>query len=602
MVARGALLKVAAGILVLAVVGGGAALYSVGSDFQQPRVESIENEFGAVSQETTTIQTQVVVRNPNDEALPGAATISYEVYLNDVAVGDGSKSGIGLQPGRNEISLDTQLDNGKIPAWWVTHVNNGERTTLTTAPSISVAGISTDLPNQTQTFETDLLGSFQSNESRTVTVANESILEVGGQRASWGEATAETTPIVVETELTNVHDDTVQLDGTAYTIRMNGIVVGNGTTAETLSLDPGESTTYTVTPAIDTPRMEQWWVSHLRNGQQTELTVEVYGVVERDGERQRVPVTIYEQRAAFTTDLLGDGETTVEPLPTNDTAFAPPELAGTQSTWGEVTETTTTIDTQVAVRNPNAAAFEFLTLDFSQRTTVGGVEAASGATTVEGLPAGTSTFTLESTMPHDRVPRWWAAHVNNGERSVLRTTTNGTADLGVTTVDIAAPDEERVVETHALAGFTQSEDERIRQQGRTVLVITETSATWGEATRQEAPITVTAVIENRQARTVTIDDIHYRVGLNSVTLANRTSDQTFTIAPYSTRTVELTMRLDNTKMADWWPTHVRNGETSTLTTEVDADVSTSFGTRRVALDSFAQNSTIETDLLGQEEE
>lgn len=601
MVARGTLLKVVAGLLVLALVGGGAALYTFGADFQQPRVESIQNEFGAVTEETTTIRTQVIVENPNEQAIPGAATISYDVYLNDVHLGEGSRSGVGLQPGRNELTLDTQLDNGKIPAWWVSHVNNGERTTLTTAPRISVAGVGTALPNGTQTFETDLLGPLESNESRTVTVANESVLRVDGQRASWGEATTESTPIVVETELTNVHDDAIRLDGTEYVIRMNGIVVGNGTTDDALSLAPGESTTYAVTPAIDTPRMEAWWVSHLRNGQETELSVEVYGVVEQDGERERVPVTIYEQRAAFTTDLLGDGGTTVEPLPTNGSEFAPPELTGTRSTWGAVGEETTTIDTEVTVRNPNDVAFDFVTLGLAQTTTVGGVPAASGATTVEGIPAGNTTFAMESTMDHSAVPRWWARHVNNGERSVVETTTTGSADLGVTTVDIASPDERRLVETHALDGFNQTADERITQQGRTVLVITETSATWGEATATEAPITVRATIENRQAQAVTIEDIHYTVGLNSVTLANRTSPETFTIAPYSTRTIELTMRLDNTKMTEWWPTHVRNGETSTLTTEVDADVSSTLGTRRVSLDSFAQNSTVETDLLGQEE-
>ena len=69
------------GIVVLAVAGGGAALFFTGGDlsFEQPVVQSVQTEFGAVTEETTAAETEVVVTNPNDQQFPGAASLDYEI-------------------------------------------------------------------------------------------------------------------------------------------------------------------------------------------------------------------------------------------------------------------------------------------------------------------------------------------------------------------------------------------------------------------------------------------------------------------------------------------------------------------------------------------
>ena len=600
MVDRGLAIKAGLVLLLVVGVGGAATVYTVAQDFEQPRLESMQNEFGTVTNETTEIRSNIVVQNPNDRSLPGGATVAYTVSMNGVTVADGSKNGISIESGRNEITLSTEMDNAKIPAWWVTHVNAGEQTTLRTQPSVRVAGVvDRDLPAQEQQIETNLLGSFEGQEPRTIVVANESILRTSKQRAEWGEADSERTPIMVTTDVENVHDEPIKLDGTEYRVEMNGVVVGEGSTNDSIHLEPGESGTFTARPAIDTPKMQEWWASHVRNNETTRLSVQVYGVVEDGDETKRVPLSIYRQEARIETAMLDGGETTIEQLSVEEASFASPELVDRSSEYGEITDAETEILTEVTVENPNERdAGDVVTLNLRQRTLINGVEAASGEGSVEGLDAGNNTFTQSSALDHDAVPAWWAGHLNNGEESVTVTRTEATADVGVTRLDVAVPDDEGTLTTDLLADFTSTEDQAVEENGETVIVIKETRASWGHATPDRAPIDTAITVENRQFQSVTISDITYRVELNGVALAdNRSVGESYTIPPSSTRTIEPTFELDNRKMAEWWPTHARNGESSVLTTRVYVTVESPIGTTTRELDSFGGNQTVTTNVV-----
>lgn len=599
---RSTVVKLAAGLLVLSLAGGGAALY-VASDFQQPTVESVENSFGAVDASGTQIDTRVVLDNPNDRSPPGPVPLTYTVEMNGVTMARGS-SGMDLRPGRNVLNLTTTLDNGQIPEWWVTHVENDETTKLVTKPSISVAGlpVGASLPAQERVIRTDLLGSFENAESRTVSVAGRSILVVSNQTASWGEVSAERTPIEVRTDLENVHDRPVRLDGTAYRIEMNDVVVANGTTDDSIRLQPGEEGTFVATPAIEADRMEAWWVSHLQANQTTRMSVEVYGLVEKNGSYERVPLTVYERRAELQTDFLGGGDTTVEVLDSGSEAadYEQPRLVATDSEWGETGDQATAIRSRVVIGNPNDGQIgDLVALTLRQDTSINGVPIADATGRLPRLKAGNNSVTLVSVMPHDTVPVWWARHLDRGERTTVTTSTGATADIGVTTLDVDVPDRERTLTTNLLDGFDDSTDEEVRYGGRTVLVVRQTSASWGDATAERAPIDVAATIENEQEQTVTIRDLTYNVRLNGVSLAeNRSVGESYTIGPHSVRTIRPRLVLDNSKMAEWWPTHVDNGEASQLTTTVYATVETPFGTETMELDSLSQNRTVETDVFG----
>jgi LEA14-like dessication related protein len=566
---------------------------------ERPTVQSVENEFGEVSQETATIQTRVVVTNPNDRTISGA-TIRYTIEMNGIQMATGTESGVTLEPGRNVLEFTTQLDNGKIPQWWVTHVERNETTTLTTQTTASFANLpfSVSLPPQEQTIETSFLASLQNDTGGEVELAEEPLLDISEQNASWGNATEQRTPARFRTTLTNRHERPVTMDDIAYTVRMNDVVVGSGTD-DGFTLTPGETRAVTIEAAIESQRMQGWWVSHLRSNQTTRLEVDVAGVVEQEGERYRVPLAALGSRAVFRTDQLGETETVVEQLPAEEgPTVTQPTVGNATSRWGEPTDEVTPILTDVPVTNPNeeGSLTDVIRLNVSQRTTINDLEVAANDTRAP-VPPGESTLQLRSEMRNDEVPVWWARHVNRGERSSVRTEVRGGADLGFTTFPRAPDDRTNTVETDMLADFNDSTAQPVTADGRTLLGVKETSARWREASSERAPIQVTLRIRNNQPRDATIRDINYTVRLNDVTLADRESPDTFTIPAGRTETVQMTMVLNNSRMADWWPSHVRRGERSTLRTEAYATVESGRQTNRVRLDAISNNRTVETDLL-----
>jgi LEA14-like dessication related protein len=113
-------------LVVVLVAGGAAVAFGV---LGAPSVTAVENRFGEVDQERTTIHTDLVVNNPNPVGVQlGDTRINYTVAMNDVSIANGSKRGLEVDPGNTTLEFTTRMRNEKIPAWWVTHVRNGERT------------------------------------------------------------------------------------------------------------------------------------------------------------------------------------------------------------------------------------------------------------------------------------------------------------------------------------------------------------------------------------------------------------------------------------------------------------------------------------------
>lgn len=597
---RNAAIAIAAAVGALIVLSIGVTIL-----FDSPRVVASESEFAAVSQDDATIDTRIVVRNPNDVAVPGGVDLDYVVRLNEVRVASGAEDDVAIPPGNTTIETEATFDNTKIPRWWVSHINGDESSVKTTSADVGVAGlpVGPSLTVERTDIETDLLGPLADENETRMALNDTEILLVQNQTGEWGEADAETTPMVVRNEMENVHDRPVEIAGTEYVIRMNEVIVGEGETTEGITLAPGESGTFDVEAAIDTPRMQRWWVSHLRNDESTDLTVEVFAVAEVDGERERLPLTVYERQAVFETDFLGTGESEVRVVGngSDDEGFARPTVEDTDSEFGDVGDDETEILTTVAVDNPSDEAYDdVLSVDVDQRTTLAGVTAARGNDTIEDLPRGSGTATLTATMPHDVVPEWWAAHLRNGERSESRTELDAEADVGITTLPLDLEDRTSTVETDTLEGLNDDSTRAVRSEetGQRLLTVHSTSAEYTEATPSRATVVVRADLENENLfSSVTIREVDYTIRLNDVTLANRTAPESHTLEPGERRTVEFTLVLNNSRMAAWWPTHVRNGQTSTLNRTATATIEQDGETERTDLEFLAQNSTVETDLL-----
>lgn len=600
MVSRDTALKglAVAGVVVLLVAGVGG--YLLWTSLEEPVVESVESELGTVTDESTNINSTIVVTNPNDRTLRDV-TVRYDVDMNDVRMGTGTASNLTLTPGRNVFEVTAVIDNDNVPDWWVSHIERNEETNLTTTASVSVGGfpLSFRLPPRHRPMDTDFVGALTDEPASNVTLGNETLLAVGERGGEWGEPTLNRTPLHIQSTLVNRHNRTVNPDELAYTIRMNGVVVGQGTD-EGFALDPGDRRTVTIEAHVTPHRMQEWWVTHFQGEQTSNLSVSVAAVIHRDDEREELPLPAMGTRAVFQTDVFGNGSTAVTRLPPPEgLSFERPSVENRSSRWGEPNETVTPIVTTVRGSNPNdGPVADVLWANVSHSTTIGEFEVASKRT-VTPLPRDTFTVTTRSTMRHDEVPIWWAAHLDRGERSTVYTAVTGHADAGITTFPLGLEDTNQTVETDMLAGLNDESSQAVTVEGRRALTVEWTRASWETVSPERASIQVRMRIHNERPAEAAIRDLNYTVQLGQTTLADRDSPDEWTFNGSETKVIETSLHLNNSRMADWWPGHVRRGEQSRLRVDSYATVESGSESERTRLDFLGDDRVIHTDLLGQ---
>ena len=596
----GTLGKVAAVLvagMVLTTVGLGAALSTGVLTTEPPSVESIHNEWGDVSAERTEIRTTIAVNNPNEISIPGVAGVSYAVAMNDVTVARGESGAVGLSPGRNELTLTTAIDNQKIPAWWASHINNGEETTVSLSPKIRVAALSQSLPAQERTFSTDLLASFDSDSGRPVEIGNRTLLTVEGTSASWGHATESETPLDFAGTVRNPNDAPLEFSKIGYTVTMNDVTVAQGTTDERVEIGARSTETIRINSTLDNDKLDEWWVSHIENGERTRLDVQAFAVVETDRGTQRVPLPFLSKTVVFETDVLGGGQATTRAVSGDGVDFEPPTVESMQSDWRTSGEGTT-FSSRIVVNNPNGEnnSLSEVGLDAAYSVSLNDVTLVEDRTNATLRP-GRNELTFESDVPRERIQRWWVSHVDNGERTVLRTDSTVRADLGFASVPVELPERERTFETDMLANF-ESAEQRVAIRGRHVATFADMESHWGDATFERTPMVVNGVVRNVRSASLEIVKFGYEVQMNDVVLADNATNVGTTVPGKSTRRIETAGYLDNAKIDDWWVSHLENSERSQLSVNYYAVVEYRGQRHRVALDSMSYTDTVETNAFG----
>jgi LEA14-like dessication related protein len=322
-------------LLLVASVAGAYTLGLVGA----PAVTDVENRFGSVDDEETTVRTDLALSNPNPVGVSlGGASVAYTVSMNDVEMARGEREGLDLPAGRSDLEFTTRMDNDRIPAWWVSHVRNGERTEVRVDATVrsSTLGRSVDL-TRTRTVETDIVEQFRSTEHRPVDadlpLVSDPVLVVRETDANWGAVTNRSTPIEMSFAVYNPKSVPYAVTEIGYNVTMNGVAVGNGTTETGTVLPPEEETTVPATTVIDNRRLDEWWVTHLENDQRTDLRIDFHATVDLPGGGTvRVPLDALTYTRTVETDVFGTKNASTNGSAATDdatTATTAPTAGGT---------------------------------------------------------------------------------------------------------------------------------------------------------------------------------------------------------------------------------------------------------------------------------
>ena len=372
-------LKIGGGVALalVVIVAGGVAL----GVFGVPSVTGVENRFGPVNESNTTIETNLSVNNPNPVSVAlGGVAVNYSVAMNGVDVANGQKEGVAISSGNSTVDTETTMDNGQIPMWWYTHVRDGETTTVdidATATSSTLGQSATF--GQEQTIETDIVGQFDSNETRPIEanqpLISDPVLYINSTRGSWDRAnlTRQRTPLDLDFTVYNPKRLPYTVSKIGYDVTMNGVPVGAGESDRGYVIEPGTTETIRANTVIRNQRLDEWWVSHLERNQVTDLSIDFYLVVDVQGEQFRVDLDSIDHEQRIETDIFGNKPTTEGG--TNDRDSTSTVTATATGTDDGILGTGTSTETQTDGQTATPT-----TTDGGSTTDDGGIIDGSGVT------------------------------------------------------------------------------------------------------------------------------------------------------------------------------------------------------------------------------
>ncbi|MFB6088116.1 MAG: PKD domain-containing protein, partial [Haloarculaceae archaeon] len=270
--------------------------------------------------------------------------------------------------------------------------------------------------------------------------------------------------------------------------------------------------------------------------------------------------------------------------------------------WGTVTENETEVVTTIWVDNPNPFPIALGSgLSATYNVSFNDVALASGEKDALSVPKGNSTLRLNSTIRNDRLPAWWARFVRANETIAMTIDGDLTVDVGPS-ASYGIHREQTVLEnsTPIITALSQAAngttgtyttsvgtdqldasllDGLVGEDTQSVTVgyeIREADARWGSVTRRRTTLLFDFTIHNPGDVPVPAvpDGLGAEIEMNGVrmfetetgTLSPRSVGPDAVIPPGETRTVTYAVRMNNSKVDEWFTSHVRRGELTTVRT------------------------------------
>ena len=234
--------------------------------------------------------------------------------------------------------------------------------------------------------------------------------EVVGMENEWGEVTQSYTEILTKIVVNNPNPVPIPISAVETELYLNGIKMGDGKNVNSATIEPGEDIIILSTK-IDNSRIPEWWVSHIKNGETSRVTLKGYIVFDLKVTQFRFPI---EEESDIKTNILDSLSFT------RDFRIGPTKLTvSIKSSWGDVSPSTTEIIHRATFTNPNPFPIPLLGTDYT--ITLNNIEVGRGKiedVTLE--PNSKTTVTFTTYIENEKLREWWVSHINNGEKTTIR--------------------------------------------------------------------------------------------------------------------------------------------------------------------------------------
>lgn len=320
--------------MIVAVAGIGGAAYATGV-IQKPSAGLQDKGDWITEGNGIKVKSTAYVSNPNPLGLNlSTLEASYKLKMNDVKLAEGKKKGLNVPKNKNRsLNFTTSLKTENIPAWWASHLRNGEesrlRIPITAGMNVGplpLSGsytyrdsISTDIESKLSGSVSELEGNYSRQLGPDIGLeSNNMKIAVKDAEASFGAVTRDYTELVLPLEVKNRNDYMIPTPQLKGNLKMNDIKIADFTAnnVETLSdtgIPAGESRKVKVTARMSNQNIDQWFESHVRKEEKTDAELNIYFGFDVGGTTFQIPsddgMTC---RFSFATKILVDEKAEAE--------------------------------------------------------------------------------------------------------------------------------------------------------------------------------------------------------------------------------------------------------------------------------------------------
>ncbi len=227
----------------------------------------------------------------------------------------------------------------------------------------------------------------------------------------WGEVNESTTEILVNVDVFNPNPFPIPLKDVVLKIYMNGIEMGVGHAIKA-EIPANSESNVVIAVYLDNDKIPEWWVSHIKNGETTNVDIKGYLVFDLKLFRFKYPI---EFTNTIRTNILSI-KSKPEKISIDGVEL---DVRSVESHWGNVNEKETEIITVADVFNPNPFPIPVISFDYVIK--MNGITVGRGSEDVSTVipPNSNAKLTLITKIENYKLKEWWVSHIKNGEKTIV---------------------------------------------------------------------------------------------------------------------------------------------------------------------------------------
>ena len=320
-----------AGLAGVLVIAGGTGYAAV--TFEKPSFGVIDmGDWQNISEDSITVTSEAWINNPNPVGLSvGFIDIRYAAEVNNITLAEGSIDKVSLNSGNNTQEFETELKQGRIPDWWVSHLQNGENSTVSVPVNIGTpvtsfeiqafskevgTNITSRIENSLESIEGSYKGPGIETTRSGFTAELRPEVEIRDFKASWGDISEDRSEILMDMEVHNPNQYPVPTPSFGGKADLNNITVANWTAnsepltelAEEGMIAPGETEELRFRVGLKNQKMDEWLETHVENEELTRADINADLIFNIQGQEFKAPAGGMKCTIEIQTDILVDDE------------------------------------------------------------------------------------------------------------------------------------------------------------------------------------------------------------------------------------------------------------------------------------------------------